>query len=101
MTLPPAFTSRQFVAEEPSSALFGRGKASVGGEDQPSEDLPLDCTLSCIAAFYPSESAMRDAARSLLRHHGLTRSQLVLMGPRDADPARFARHAQRWTGRWT
>lgn len=63
------------------------------------EDLPPDCALSCIAAFYAGESAMRDAARSLRKHHGLKASQLVLIGPRDADPLRFARQTLRWTGR--
>jgi hypothetical protein len=64
------------------------------------EDLPPDGALSCIAAFYSGESAMRDAARSLLEHHGLKTSHLVLMAPGDAEPARFARQALRWTGRW-
>lgn len=39
---------------------------------------------------------MRDVARRLLEHHDLRASQLVLLGPRDSDPVRFARHALRW-----
>ena len=57
--------------------------------------LSAACTLDCIAAFYPDEAAMRNAARSLLKHHGLKVSNLVLMGPRDAEPVRFARQVRR------
>lgn len=96
LNLPSVFTPSRFVAEEPP--LFALGNVPAQGDG---EHLPPDRALSCIAAFYPCESAMRDAARSLLKHHGLNTSQLVLMGPRDADPVRFARQTLRWTGRWS
>ncbi len=94
MNLPPVDTFRQDAAAARGSGRFDRGSQRLAGED-----LPPDCALSCIAAFYPGESAMRAAARSLLKHHGLKASQLVLMGPRDADPVRFARQTLRWNGR--
>ena len=84
-----------FAADESPLLAHKRGPA----RDE-RDDMPPDGALSCIAAFYPCESAVRDAARYLLKHHGLKASQLVLMAPRDADPALFARQAQRWTGRW-
>ena len=63
--------------------------------------LSHDRRWACIAAFYAGESAMRESARDLRQHHGLDASQLVMMGPRDAEPGRFARHRLRWTGRWS
>lgn len=65
------------------------------------DELSAAYTLDCIAAFYPDEAAMHNAARSLLKHHGLKVSNLVLLGPRDAELARFARQARRWSGRWS
>ena len=44
---------------------------------------------------------MRNAAHSLLKHHGLKVSNLVLLGPQDAEPVRFARQVRRWNGRWS
>lgn len=94
MNLLSVDTSRPAAAAARTSGRLDHAPQRLAGED-----LPPDCALSCIAAFYPGESAMRDAARSLLKHHGLKASQLVLMGPRDADPVRFARQTLRWTGR--
>ena len=95
LNMSPVTAPSRFAADKSPLLAHRRGPA---GDER--EDLPPDGALSCIAAFYPCESAVRDVARCLLRHHGLKASQLVLMEPRDADPARFARHALRWTGRW-
>lgn len=94
MNLSPVDTPRHVAAAARTSGRLDHTPQRLAGED-----LPPDCALSCIAAFYAGESDMRDAARSLLKHHGLKASQLVLMGPRDADPVRFARLTPRWTGR--
>jgi len=94
LNLPPVDTPRHVAADPRPAARLDREPSLFAGED-----LSPDCALSCIAAFYAGESAMRNAARSLLKHHGLKASQLVLMGPRDADPMRFARQTLRWTGR--
>ena len=86
----------RFAAEE-HPLLPPRG----GPASAEREELAPDGSLFCIAAFYPCESAVRDAARYLLKHHGLKASHIVLMAPRDADPMRFARQTRRWTGRWS
>lgn len=92
----PATSPSRFAADESPLPAPLHGPA-----DAEREALAPDGALFCIAAFYPCESAVRDAARYLLRNHGLKASHLVLMDPRDADPARFARQTRRWTGRWS
>lgn len=96
MNMSPATSPSRFAADESRSLPPRPGPARAERDD-----LPLDGAVFCIAAFYPCESAVRDAARHLLRHHGLKASHLVLLGPRDADPARFARQTLRWAGRWS
>ncbi len=93
MDTQPVATPSHFAAEHTPLSSFQRGSARAKRED-----LPADCALACIAAFYPSESAMRDAVRILLSQHGLKPPQLALLGPRHADPAVFARQTLRWSG---
>lgn len=55
-----------------------------------------DRLLECMAGFYRSGLAARQAAEKLRQDHGLSSSQLVLLGPADASRLRFARHALGW-----
>ena len=92
----PATASSRFSAEKPPLLSPRRGQISAeSGAVTPNR------SLSFIAAFYPCESAVRDAARYLLRHHGLKSSHIVVMSPRDADPLRFARQTRGWALRWS
>ena len=93
--------TRVFAAAPHAAAQPFAVSPAIAPPDAESDVLSADCTLDCIAAFYPDEVAMRNAARSLLKHHGLKVSSLVLMGPRDAEPARFARQSRRWHCRWS
>jgi len=61
---------------------------------------PVHRPLSCMAGFFGGEAAARAAVHQLRLHHGLQSSQFVLLSPRDAAPASFARLARRWSGRW-
>ena len=61
---------------------------------------PIHCPLSCMAGFFENEAAARAAMYQLRLLHGLQSSQFVLLSPRDAAPASFARLARRWSGRW-
>lgn len=96
MTQKPDFPPLRPAEPDPGTGRLDEALPQAEGDDR-----PLEGPLACIAAFYPRESAMREAARTLCKHHGLKPSQLVLMGPDDAEPARFARHRLRWAGRWS
>ena len=61
---------------------------------------PIHRPLSCMAGFFESEAEARVAMYQLRLLHGLQSSQFVLLSPRDAAPAAFARLARRWSGRW-
>jgi hypothetical protein len=97
LPLPPVVTPSPLAAAEHPSHPLDPGLAHVDGAGLPIDDQPPDSALSCIAAFYPHEATMRDVARRLLKHHDLRASQLLLLGPCDADPVRFARHTLRWS----
>lgn len=61
----------------------------------------VDRMLQCIAGFYEDESQARQALLELRDVHHLSSSQVLLMGPRDASPARFAWRSRQWAGRWS
>lgn len=92
----PVFAAASRAAAQPLASSPAVVPSGAEGDA-----LSVAGTLDCIAAFYPDEAAMRNVARSLLKHHGMKVSNLVLMGPRDAEPVRFARQARRWNGRWS
>jgi hypothetical protein len=60
----------------------------------------VDRALQCIAGVYEDEATARQAMQLLRSDHHLTSSQMQLMGPQDASPARFAWRSRQWTGRW-
>jgi len=62
---------------------------------------PVDRLLQCIAGFYDSQAQALAAIQQLETEHRLKPSNVLLLGPKDASPARFAWQARQWTGRWS
>lgn len=61
---------------------------------------PINRVLACMAGFFRLETEALAAAQRLIRSHGLSRAQCVLLGPVDATPRRFERHARQWASPW-
>ncbi len=79
-----------------SRADFGVTSPTVHGVFPGSDPATPDRLLDCMAGFYRSGLAARLAEQKLRQTHGLSASQLVLLGPNDASRQRFSRHAQGW-----
>ncbi|OGA97195.1 MAG: hypothetical protein A3E25_20575 [Burkholderiales bacterium RIFCSPHIGHO2_12_FULL_69_20] len=82
------------------SAMPGSQPTVRMAEPPRADAAPINRVLACMAGFFRLEAEALAAAQQLARTHGLSRAQCVLLGPVDATPRRFDRHARRWASPW-